>query len=271
MPDQTANPIRARMLSGDVALGMTARLSRSGEIARIARGSGHDFVRIDCQHAIYDLETIGHIAQTALACEIGCVVRVRGFDDPDVGRLLDAGVTGIVFPDVETAQQARLGVDQARFPPVGKRSAGGGYPQFDYRPMPVAEAMRLLNDATVVVCMIESVEGLRNIQEIAAVDGVDVLHVGLNDLMVDMGIPAQPDDVRVKEALRKVVSVAKQHGKFAGCGGTSSLQQQRDILQQGFRFLTTKSDLGFLAEEATRWIEALRPAAAADAQPRHKR
>jgi len=100
---------------------------------------------------------------------------------------------------------------------------------------------------------------------------VDVIHVGLNDLMFDMGIPGQPDDPRVVEALQRVVSAAKQYGKFAGCGGTSSIQQQRDILQQGFQFLTTKSDLAFLAAEATRWVEALRPAAAAESQSRRKR
>lgn len=259
------------MLAGEVALGITARLSRSGEIARIARGSGHDFVRIDCQHAIYDLETIGHIAQTALACGMGCVVRVRGVDDPDVGRLLDAGVNGIVFPDVETAEQARLGVNRVKFPPLGKRSTAESYPQFDYRRVRVAEAAPLLDESTLVICMIESAEGLRNVAEIAAVNGVDVLHVGLNDLMFDMGIPGQPNDIRVTEALQRVVSVTKQQGKFAGCGGTSAIEQQRAILQLGVQFLTTKSDLDFLASEATRWVEALRPPAAKADQPRHKR
>ena len=176
------NPLMVRMKSGDAALGMPVRLGRSGDIARIAKTSGHDFIFIDMQHSLFSVETVGHIAQAALGCGISPLARVLGVDDPMTPLLLDNGVTGIVFPDVGTPEQARRAVDRAKFPPVGKRSVAGGYPQFDHRPTPVAEAVRALNEAATVVCMIETPEGLANVEKIAAVDGVDVIHVGANDL-----------------------------------------------------------------------------------------
>ena len=109
--DQLVNPVKERMQAGGVSLGMPVRLGRSGDIARIDKATGHDFIFIDCQHSLFNLETIGHIASTALAIGIAPLVRVRGIDDPDVSLLLDNGAMGIVYPDVNTATQARKAVD----------------------------------------------------------------------------------------------------------------------------------------------------------------
>ena len=98
-----SNPLKDMMKAGKVALGMNVRLARSGDIARIAKSCGHDFIFIDGQHAIFTLETIAHIAHTALGCGITPLARVRSVDDQDVQVLLDNGVMGIVYPDVNTA------------------------------------------------------------------------------------------------------------------------------------------------------------------------
>lgn len=119
-----SNPIMDRMRAGDAALGMSVRLGRSGDIARIAKTTGHDFIFIDMQHSLFSVETVGHIAQVALGCGISPLARVLGVDDPMTPLLLDNGVTGIVFPDVGTADQARRAVDRAKF----RRSASARSP-----------------------------------------------------------------------------------------------------------------------------------------------
>src|SRR5262249_1640246 len=169
------NPLKDMMKAGKVALGMNVRLARSGDIARIAKSTGHDFIFIDGQHAIFTLETIAHIAHTALGCGITPLARVKSVDDQDVQVLLDNGVMGIVYPDVSTAAEARRAVARAKFPPIGRRSAAGAYPVFDYRAMPAGQTVSALNDSTLVVCMIETPEGVHNVEEIAKVDGVDVI------------------------------------------------------------------------------------------------
>jgi staphyloferrin B biosynthesis citrate synthase len=172
--DRLVNPLKAKMQTGEVALGMPVRLARSGDVARIAKTTGHDFIFIDCQHSLFNLETIGHLTSTALSIGVAPLVRVRGIDDPDVSLLLDTGALGIVNPDVANAAQAKKAVDICKFAQLGKRSVTAGYPQFDYRSVPLSESVPQLNDACLLVCMIEAMEGLENVDEIAAVDGVDV-------------------------------------------------------------------------------------------------
>jgi staphyloferrin B biosynthesis citrate synthase len=253
MPQEDAitNPAKERMRAGDVALGMIVRLARSAEIARIAKSTGHDFIFIDGQHALFSVETIGHIAQTALGIGVAPLVRVRSCDDPVTPVILDNGATGIIFPDVSTAVQAQRAVNACKFPPVGKRSVSAGYPQYDYRAVPLTRAVPALNDSTLVVCMIETVEGLANVEAIAAVDGVDVLHVGCNDLLTAMGLPGQFGCPEIMAALDRVISAANKHGKFAGLGGDRDLDRQRDLVRKGVRFVTTQTDMGFLMMAAT--------------------
>ncbi|MGA8382251.1 MAG: aldolase/citrate lyase family protein [Stellaceae bacterium] len=254
------NPVKERMRAGEVALGLNVRIARSGDIARVAKTTGHDFIFIDVQHSLFSLETIGHIAQAALGCGIAPLARVRSCADPDTSLLLDNGVTGIVFPDVNNAADARRGVDAAKFAPVGKRSVSGGYPVFDYRAVPVADSMALLNEATLVVCMIETREGLANIEEIAAVDGVDVIHIGSNDLLTALGKPGRFDDPEIFSAIDRAIAAAKAHGKFAGLGGMRNVARQVELIRKGVRFVTTQTDIGFLLAAAGRWTGDLRAA-----------
>jgi staphyloferrin B biosynthesis citrate synthase len=238
------------------------RLARSPDIARIAKASGHDFIFIDTQHSIFDLETIASIAHTALAIGVAPLVRVRGIDDPDVSLLLDNGVTGIVYPDVSTAAQARRAVEVCRFPPRGKRSVVGGYPHFDFRATPLRESVPALDQGSLLVLMIETAEGLANVDEIAAVDGVDVVHLGTNDLLAAMGKAGEFDDPVVVEAQDRVIAAARKHGKFAGCGGNRDVARQVEAIKRGARFVTTQTDIAFLMSAANAWTSSVRAALA---------
>jgi 2-keto-3-deoxy-L-rhamnonate aldolase RhmA len=256
--DRLVNPVKTRMQAGEVALGMPVRLARSGDIARIAKTTGHDFIFIDCQHSLFNLETIGHIAGTALAIGIAPLVRVRGIDDPDVSLLLDTGAMGIVYPDVNTAAQARKAVEICKFAPFGKRSVTAGYPHFDYKSVPLTTSVPQLNDSCLLVCMIETMEGLENVEAIAAVEGVDVIHLGANDLLANMGKPGKFDDPALVAAQERLIAACRKHGKFAGCGGNRDVQRQVELVRKGCLFLTTQSDIGFLSAAAAKWTAGIR-------------
>jgi 2-keto-3-deoxy-L-rhamnonate aldolase RhmA len=243
--EKLTHPIKQRLQAGDVALGMPVRLGRSGDVARIAKSTGHDFLFIDCQHSLFNLETIGHIVSTAMSCGIAPLVRVRGIDDPDVSLLLDNGAMGIVYPDINTAEEA-------------KRSVSGGYPHFDYRSVPLAAGVPLLNDNCLLVCMIETIEGLNNVEAIAAVKGVDVLHVGSNDLLANMGKPGKFDDPELVAAQERVIAACHNNGIFAGCGGNRDPARQIELIRKGCRFITTQSDIGFLSAAASAWTSQIR-------------
>ncbi len=257
LPD-LINPVKERMRAGEVALGMIVRLARSGDIVRVAKSTGHDFVFIDGQHSLFSIETIGHLAQVGLGCGTAVLVRVRSCDDPSISLILDNGATGIIFPDVNTAAQARRAVDACKFAPIGKRSVGGAYPNFDCAPVPLAHATRALNAATLVVCMIETREGLSNVEEIAAVPGVDVVHVGCNDLLAAIGKPGAFGDPEIVAAVERVIAAAAAAGIQAGLGGERDQERQLAFIRKGVRFVTTQTDLGFLMAEASRRTEQIR-------------
>jgi 2-keto-3-deoxy-L-rhamnonate aldolase RhmA len=259
-PVSIPNPVKELLKAGKVALGMNIRLARSGDIARIAKTCGHDFIFIDAQHSLFTVETIGHIAQAALGCGISPLVRVRSVDDPDTQVLLDNGVTGIVFPDVSTAAEARRAVSRARFPPVGKRSAAGAYTILDYRPVPMGQLVPALDDNALVVCMIETREGLENVEQIAAVEGIDVIHVGSNDLLTGLGMPGAFGSPEHIAALDRVISVTKAHGKIPGVGGDRNVARQAEFIRKGARFITTNSEIAFILAEGARVTGELRRA-----------
>jgi len=255
-----ANPVKDKLRAGKVALGITVRMGRSPDIAHIAKATGHDFIFIDRQHSIFDLETIIAITHTALAIGVAPLVRVRGIDDPDVSLLLDNGAAGIIYPDIASATQARKAVEICKFSPIGRRSVVGGYPHFHYRAVPLAESVTQLNEFCLLVCMIETVEGLNHVEDIAAVPGIDVVHVGSNDLLADMGKPGQFDDPDIIAAQDRVIEAARANRIFAGCGGNRDVERQVRAIRRGAQFITTQTDIGFLSAAAAQWTRAVRKA-----------
>ena len=97
-------------------------------------------------------------------------------------------------------------------------------------------------------------------EAIAAVDGVDVLHVGSNDLLVNMGKPGKFDDPAIVAAQDRVIEAAKAHGKFAGIGGNRDVERQVAAVRRGAQFVTTQTDIGFLAAAAREWTQGVRKA-----------
>jgi 2-keto-3-deoxy-L-rhamnonate aldolase RhmA len=257
---QMTNPVKETITRGGTSFGINVRLSHSSEIARIAKATGHEFLYIDAQHALFNPESVGHITQTALACGVAPMVRTRGADDPNLSLFLDAGILGLVIPNIETAEQAERVVNATRFAPVGKRSIGGMSPHFDYQSVSPAELVAAFDANTLVICMIESVEGLANLEEIGAVAGVDGLYLGMNDMLISMGKPGQFDDPEIVEALDRIIAVAKANGKFVGCGGVDDVPHQVQILRKGVQFMTTQSDLGLVLNGAAQAMQSIRAA-----------
>lgn len=254
------NAIRRRIENDGVALGLIVRLARSGEIARLARATDHDFIFIDGQHAIFSRETVARLIEAALGCGIDPLVRVRGWDDADASLFLDAGAAGVIVPDVSTAEQARAIVHACRFSPRGGRSLPGPLVHNDYRSVPSSEAMRQAEAATLLVAMIETREGLANVDEIAAVEGIDVLHVGCVDLLLALGKPDQQGCPEILQAIDTIAAAAKRHGKILGIGGDRDPERRSRYIRDGARFMTTETDIGLLMNAAGAVVKQIRGA-----------
>ena len=254
------NPAKARMLVDQLALGLIVRVAQAPDVARIARATGHDFLFIDGQHAVFSPETVVALIAAAHGAGIAPIVRVRHCDDPGIALWLDAGATGIIVPDVEDADAARRAARAAKFAPLGRRSLPGPIALLDFAAVPGEEAARLVNDATLLICMVETRRGLANCEAIAEVEGVDVVHVGAVDLSGDLGVAeGSPEAVA---AIEYVVAAARAHGKFAGVGGDRDPARLARYVECGARFLTTQVDVALLmaaGAEAAGRLRRLRP------------
>ena len=159
---------------------------------------------------------------------------------------------GVIAPHIHSAQDAEGVVRAAKFAPLGDRSIAGGLPHLQFRTFSAAETIEALNEATMVVMMIESAEALAEVDEIAAVEGVDLLLIGTNDLCSSLGIPGQLDHDKVRDAYAKAIQTCRKYGKHLGVGGLSAYPSlTAEFVKMGARYVSTGTDLSFLLGAAT--------------------
>jgi 2-keto-3-deoxy-L-rhamnonate aldolase RhmA len=198
--DLLRNNVKEKLARDEVVASMTVRLVRGIEIARIAKTAGFDSLYVDVEHSSFSLDTTGQICIAALAIGIAPFVRVPSTRPEHVSRALDAGALGVIAPHIRSAAQAREVVAAAKFPPLGERSAAGALPHLHYRSFPAAEANAAMNAATMVIVQFETADALEEADAIAAVEGVDLVLIGTNDLLADMGLPGEYEHERVRAA-----------------------------------------------------------------------
>ncbi len=242
------NHVKEKLARNEVVASMSVRLVRSIEIARIAHTAGFDTLYVDVEHNGFSFESTGQICQAALSVGITPFVRVPTTRPEHVGAALDCGALGIIAPHIRSAEDARRLVRAAKFSPLGERSAAGTLPHLQYRGYPASEAYPALNDATMVIVMMETLEALEKVDEIAAVDGIDMMLVGSSDMTAEMGIPGKYEDPRVRDVFQRTINACRKHGKHVGVGGLST---RPDLIAQyvemGARFVSSGTDLAFLS------------------------
>ncbi|GAA5233986.1 aldolase [Verticiella sediminum] len=253
------NPLMDRLRAGGLGLSIIVKQVQSVDIAIAAHAAGYDAINVDLEHSVIPESAAAQICLLAQHIGVTPLVRVPTHDAHYINRILDAGAMGIVAPHVESADDARRVVRAAKFAPHGERSVASSWPQLGYRKHPAATARRLLDEATTVIVMLESPEAIRQADEIAAVPGVDILHVGTSDLCDAMGIPGQVGDARIAQCIAQVVQACRRHGRHAGCGGLgNSPDVMQSTLALGVRFLTGGNEWAFMMSEATRRAQMLR-------------
>jgi 2-keto-3-deoxy-L-rhamnonate aldolase RhmA len=247
---QLINPAKARLTQGELAIGMGVRGLRTVEVARVMKTAGYDFLFIDLEHGPTSVETAYTISVAALDAGIAPLIRVPHGELALGTRCLDGGGLGVVIPHVDTVEEARAMVDAFKFGPIGHRSIGGGYPHFGFASVGAKDVVSALNDATLVVAMLETPRAIESAEQIAAVPGIDVLLLGTNDLCLELGIPGQLEHERVVNAIDTVVRVCQKHGKWPGLGGVYGKELAKRYIARGMRFVLAGNDLGMLLAAA---------------------
>jgi 2-keto-3-deoxy-L-rhamnonate aldolase RhmA len=252
-----ANNVKQHLKDGCVALGTFVVEFPTVGIGRIATLSGAEFVLFDMEHTSWTFETIA--AAVAGTKDFGAVplVRVPSLQRSYLSRSLDVGAMGIMVPMVRDATEAEHIVKWAKYPPKGVRGACFGQRRDNFKGGDILATMDSANEEGLLIAQIETVEGLSNVDEIAAVEGIDVLWVGQFDLTISMGIAGQFRHSDYVAALEKVVSASELHGKAAGFLATS-LEEAKEILDRGFRCVSCPNDISLYMRALDEMLGSLR-------------
>ena len=225
------NSLKKKLANGQKALGCWLSLGNA-MTAEIAGLAGYDWVMIDQEHGPGEFQSAIGQMQALAAFDTTCLFRVPWNDPVYIKRALDAGAEGIMVPMIETALEAKAAVSACRYPPNGIRGAATSS-EADYVARAEAELM--------IICQIETPTGINNIEEIAEVEGVDMLFVGPSDISTNMGYAKQRDHPEVKAVLADVERRIKAAGKWMGTVLRFGLDPQ-DLFDVGYDMVSGGSD-----------------------------
>ncbi len=255
--DTTVKNLRERVLEGETTFGCWLTLG-SSITAELVGAAGFDWALIDLEHgAGTEREALGQIHALGPTPAVP-LVRVESCARQRAGRVLDLGAEGVMFPRIERADEARQAASALRYPPQGDRGIAAGTrvarfgSDFDrYRDWAATGILGIVQ--------VETEPILSCLEEVASVEGVDVLFVGPRDLSAALGIFGQLDHPRFLEALAAVVAACRNYGKSPGIlfAQTSELPAYHEM---GFRFLACGSDAGFVTGGARQTVAALNEA-----------
>ncbi len=234
-----ANRMKEKLARGEVVVGPFVGLN-CPDLVEIMGLSGFDFCVIDTEHGPMNPESIQHMIRAAELSGMTPVVRVTEAKPTDILRVLDVGARAVHVPQVNDRQTAEMVAKAARYHPEGMR--GVAVPRaLEYGLRPLGEALEAANRDNMVIVHCENVEGLGRLEEISAVEGIDMIFVGPYDLSQSLGIPGQIMHPDMKEAVARALSITTKAGKPAGVFVTS-VEEALQRIEEGFRYIAYSLD-----------------------------
>jgi 4-hydroxy-2-oxoheptanedioate aldolase len=210
-------------------------------VAEIAAMSGFDCLWNDMEHVPNDLSVIEQQIRAAKAYDVDLLVRVARGSYSDYVRPLEADATGIMVPHIMSLEDAQAVVRMTRFNPIGRRPLDGGNADGAYCVIPLEEYLKQANEQRFVVIQIEDPEPMSQLDEIAALEGIDMLFFGPGDFCHAIGAPGQWDHPEMLEARRRVAEAALSNGKYAGT--VSRPESMKELIDIGYRFINLGADV----------------------------
>ena len=248
------NPLKEKLRNGQTVLGTALSAPTSG-VAASACKADIDFLWIDTEHAPYATESLDMIPVIARQHGVAPMIRVAWNDPALIKKAYDVGAVAVMVPQVSTAEEAARAVEYAFYPPKGQRGVSPSWPHLagvDWN-----HAIRTANDETVLIVQIESQQAYDNIEEIAAVPGIDVLFIGPMDMSASLGVITQMQDPRLQEMMKEFPKILAEKGIPAG----TTLMDVNEIKQKlawGYRFMNVGNPLAYGVQALNGYLADLR-------------
>lgn len=214
-------------------------------IFEMASLMGFDALWVDAEHHAHSVETISANLRAARVGTSDVVVRCAKGEYMRMGRMLESGASGIMYPRCDSAEEAREVVRWAKFAPLGERGIDSANPDAPYCAVPLDRYIKEANEETFIVVQVEQQHAVDRVEEIAAVKGVDVVMLGPGDLGILSGYPGQFDHPIIQEAKEKIAAATKKAGIHWGCP-CMNVQDIPRHLEMGARFICLSADFSIL-------------------------
>ncbi|MBI4590333.1 MAG: hypothetical protein HY725_15995 [Candidatus Rokubacteria bacterium] len=253
----TQDRLRSTLREGRVAYGL-GHFSGAPSLVEAAAYAGFDFVYLDMHQAPLGLETVSHLVRAADASGISPIIRVSENNPTELNRALNLGPAGVMVPHVETVEDAKRVVHAAKYHPVGDRQACPSVRAARYSDTPWPTFTRQANAETLVCVLLESAPAIERARDIAAVDGVDVLLVGVHDLSTSLGLAGENfRHSRLFEHLQRVVAASAEHGKVVWTTTVTTMEENYvDLLERaGVRMISFYTDEGIFLRACQRLLK----------------
>jgi 2-keto-3-deoxy-L-rhamnonate aldolase RhmA len=236
--------VKEKAKSGQMVCGAMIRAMRNPAIVCIAKAAGLDFVMFDCEHGVFTTETLHDACMTAIPYGLEVFARVPTPTKDYISRFLDCGVSGIMAPMTETVEQARQLVKYSKYLPIGDRGFTSAA-NTAYMGGKHSDIMAEANSRVWSIAQIESKLGVENSEAIAAVEGIDALLIGPNDLSIALGVPGDLNNPVEIEAIKKVAAACKKHGKLFTVHAPGAYQEN---FKGDLTFIMQKGETDFISE-----------------------
>jgi 2-keto-3-deoxy-L-rhamnonate aldolase RhmA len=247
------SPVKRKLREGRPVVAATITTASLETAARLAE-LGFDFLWIEMEHSPITLETLRGMVLATRALPTLPFARVPVNELWMAKRVLDAGVSGVIFPFTTTPELARQAAAACRYPPAGRRGAGPGLAR---RSWPGGESYYDSADRNVtVITVVEEAAAVERIDEIAATPGVDALFIGTNDLSFSLGLRGDQSHPKLHQAIARVVEAGKKHGKCLGRPARTP-EQAEEYMRQGFLLFQAPTDMDFMAAAAGNYLAPL--------------
>jgi 2-keto-3-deoxy-L-rhamnonate aldolase RhmA len=251
------NKVKEKLKDNKVCLGGWIQIGHPA-VAEIMVDAGYDWIAIDNEHGIIDLETGMNIFNAMRGSNTLPMVRVQENNEIIIRRWCDAGAGGIIIPMINNAQQAQAAVQAAKYPTNGGKR-GFGYCRANSYGANFEKYVSSSDDDMLIIVQIEHIEGVKNIDAILSVEGVDGAFIGPYDLSGSMGLTGQLYHKEVLDACKTVLNACKKHKKAPGIHVVPvDPERIRSFASQGFTFIAASIDTVFIRHGSENLINALK-------------
>jgi 2-keto-3-deoxy-L-rhamnonate aldolase RhmA len=240
------NTVKSTLQAGGSVFGSWS-ITSSTTVVNVMAETGMDFVTLDLEHGPTTFETAESLLQAIEAGGATPMIRLGEWDDGIILKTLDLGCQGFLVSHVDTPEEAAAIVNAAKYPPEGNRGLSPFTRRHGYSQADLVDKLAAANKNVLVGVLVETEEGIANIDAIAATPGIDLVFLGVYDISLVMGVPGQVSDPRVQETVARCVAAINAAGKAAGAAARDG-EHVGWLLENGFRYIAYLVDVAIIRE-----------------------